>query len=89
MVKKKYELLTKHELTIKDIAILMDCGISKAAKYRNRFIKEKNIKSDYFGITILTSEFIDFYKIDVEMISDKYILEQQLNNGGGINATST
>lgn len=89
MVKKKYELLTKHELTIKDIAILMDCGISKASKYRNKFIKDKKIKSDYFGITILTSEFIDFYKIDVDMINNKYILEQQLTNGGEVNATRT
>lgn len=87
MNKLKVKVLSKHNLTIKDISILMDCGLSKASNYRKRFIEKKKLKSDYFGITILTSEFVDFYKIDVDMIRDNYLLDKKL--AGDVNAART
>lgn len=80
MIIDKFKLLNKHDLTIKDISVLMDCGITKASRYRNKFIKDKKIKSDYFGIIILTNEFIEFYNINVDMIRENYLLLQQTTN---------
>lgn len=80
----KYEILTKTFLTLKDISVLMDCGLNKAGDYRKQYIKAKRLEKDYFNIMIPTSDFIKHFKIDVDMIRNNYELEQRIQ--GDLNA---
>lgn len=74
---KKFEAIKKNFLTVEDIAVLMDCGKKKASDFRKHFIVKTNQTSDYFPNIIRTSEFLDFYRIDTNLIRDNYVVLHQ------------
>lgn len=83
LAKKKIEILNKNFLTIRNIQILMDCGKDLARKYRDKFVEKQGIDRKYFGTRIPTNEFIEFYKLNFDLI---YTLA---TNGGDSNAART
>lgn len=78
----KFNILNKAFLTLKDIAIIMECSREKARKYRTNYITKRKLNSDFFQVNISTQDFLEFYEVDVSMIRDNYIL---LSNNGVIN----
>lgn len=75
---KKFEAINKTFLQNKDIGVLMDCSESKATHYRRKFLKEYDTEKDFFTPMIPTTDFVEFYKIDLERIRDNFITIHQL-----------
>lgn len=79
-IEQKINILNKVFLSIKDISILLDCGPTKAKRYREKYITAKKIEKDYFDIVIPTVDFLKFYKIDVNLLRDNYkMLKGEIN----------
>jgi len=85
----KFKVINKTILTNNDIAVLMDCGLSKAAKYRKKYITARKLKKDevHNTITIPASDFIEFYDIDINLIRENYVIWSQIR--GDSNAKRT
>lgn len=86
---KKFKVINKTILTNNDIAVLMDCGLTKATKYRKKYITARKLKKDevHNSISIKASDFIDFYNIDINLIRDNYKVLSQIR--GDLNAKRT
>ena len=75
----KFAAINKTFLQVKDIAVLLDCSLSKAGYYRKKFIKRNEEELDFFKPMVRTSDFITFYKIDVERIRENYKMFFEIN----------
>lgn len=74
----KFAAINKTFLQNKDIAVLMDCSETKASYYRRMFLKQYEEEKDYFAQLVPTTEFIEFYNIDMNRIRDNYIVVHQI-----------
>lgn len=69
---EKFLAINRTFLQNADIATLLDCSVAKASYYRKRFLKQYESEVDYFTPLIPTTDFIEFYKIDLDRIRDNY-----------------
>lgn len=83
---EKFRIINKTNLTVSDIAKLMDCGLTKASNYRRKFIIRKGLVKDdvHISYDINTADFLEFYKIDVNLIRENFKLLYQMDNNGGL-----
>ena len=77
---EKFEAINRTFLELKHIGVLMDCSISKAAKYRKKFLAANRDDSDFFQPMVRTTDFIHFYKIDIDRIRENFKVFNKGNN---------
>lgn len=80
LIIEKFIVINKVFLDTKDIAVLLDCGVSKARVYRHEFLKSKNYKEDYFKSNVPTGDFVKYFKINLDIIRDNYKVVKQLGD---------
>lgn len=81
LIINRFNIINKSFLTVKDIMVLMECSSTVATKYRTKFLNKYGSKDNFIQVRIPTSLFIEFYKLDVNMIRDNYVTIQKLRGG--------
>ena len=71
-IKDKVKRINKLWLTVEDIAVIMECGMTKASNYRKKYLEKKGTKSDYFPDKIPTVDFLKFYKVNTDILISSY-----------------
>lgn len=85
-IKDKVKRINKLWLTVEDIAVIMECGMTKASNYRKKYLEKKGTKSDYFHDKIPTVDFLKFYKVNTDILISSY---DMLVKNGDLDASSS